>query len=481
MSESSKMKPLVTLLSLLLIPLSACMLSSREQAGSKAAAGCTTVIIGKRASADGSVIMAHNEDYGDNDCMHLVYHPEEKHVPGDVIRFAFEAVPQAVVTYAYTAIEMYSGQRLGMPPAKFLDGMNEFGVSMASNCIDCKEPGRPYDKGLGWPEIGQIVLQRCKTAREAVELSAKLVDQYTFNGFEATSCKNVTFLIADSNEGWIMEVTKKHWVARRCPDDGAVFYANQAQIETDWDLASADLVSYATAQHWYDPKTGKKFNFREAYGTNLGDPSNTMREARASELLAPKLGKITVQDLAGVMRDHYEGKTYYQLPHNRKTRPICVSSTDASQIYHLRGNLPPDIGCVMWSLVSSPCSGVYTPVWAGYGGGTPAEWQRGSDSYSSDSAWWAFESIQRDAAPLGNNNRERWSSVGPVITKRWDNIEKQAYEKVSEIERNALESWRRGEKGTALKLLTDYTNSRLHSDYLEACSILDWLKSRTAK
>jgi hypothetical protein len=71
--------------------------------------------------------------------------------------------------------------------------------------------------------------------------------------------------------------------------------------------------------------------------------------------------------------------------------------------------------------------------------------------------------------------------VGPAITKRWDNIEKQAYEKVSAIEENALESWTRGEKGTALKLLTDYTNSRLHSDYLEACSILDGLKSRPAK
>ncbi len=62
--------------------------------GCKAASGCTTVIIGKKATADGSVIMAHNEDYGANDCLHLVYHPGQNHAPGEVVSFAFEKVPQ---------------------------------------------------------------------------------------------------------------------------------------------------------------------------------------------------------------------------------------------------------------------------------------------------------------------------------------------------------------------------------------------------
>jgi len=458
--------------------------SLQAQKGSKCKsdAGCTTIIFGKEATADGSVLMAHNEDYGPNDCFHLVHHPRESHAPGEVIRFAFETVPHVPRTFAYTALEMYSAERLGMPPAKFLDGFNEYGVSLASNCIDCREPVQPFDKGLGWPEIGQIVLQRCRTAREAVDLCGRLVDQYTFNGFEATSCKNLTFLIADADEGWFMEVTKRHWVAKRVPEDGALFYANQALIETDWDSASADLVPYATAQGWYDSKSGKKFSFREAYGIGLGNPANVMREKRARELLVDKLGRATIQDLILVMRDHYEGMAEHDTPHSQKrARPICVSGTQSTQIYHLRKTMPAEIGCVMWSLASSPCLGVYTPIWAGYQGETPVEWQRGADSSSPDSAWWTFEDIQRTVAPKENPDSEFWKATWPVIRKRWDEVEKKGADEVAALEKEAMGLWRQGKKNEANKFLTDYTNTRLHSDFLEARSILESIVAKGRK
>ncbi len=382
----------------------------------KAASGCTTVIIGKKATADGSVIMAHNEDYGASDCLHLVYHSRENHAPGEVMSFAFEKVPQVAITYAYTAIEMYSGDRLGMPPAKFLDGMNEYGLSLGSNCIDCREPTGPNNVGLGWPEIGQLVVERCKTAREAVELCGKLVDRYSFNGFEATSCKNLAFMIADPNEGWIMEVTRHHWVAKRCPDDGGIFYANQALITTDWDMASADLIPFAKSKGWFDQRSGEKFNFREAYGSELGKPINVMREDRAGELLMPKLGTVTVQDLTEVMKDHYEGKAWFDTPHSKKKaprRPICVSGTQSTQIYHLRSSMPAALGCVMWSSASSPCLGVYAPIWAGHNEKSVAEWQEGKDSFSPESAWWTFENIQRIVAPKNDPDPAFWKANWP--------------------------------------------------------------------
>ena len=101
-------------------------------------------------------------------------------------------MPQVLVTFSYVADEMYSPGRLGMPPAGFMNGINEYGVVMSSNCIDSREPNSNDDDGLGWPEIGRLVMERCKTAGEAVDLVCRLVDEYTFNGFEATSCKNLT-------------------------------------------------------------------------------------------------------------------------------------------------------------------------------------------------------------------------------------------------------------------------------------------------
>ena len=434
---------------------------------------CTTVIIGKKATKDGSVIISHQEDYGPNDCMHLVYHPRRTHKPGDLIRFAFESVPQVLVTYSYVADEMYSPDRLGMPPAVFMNGINEYGVVMSSNCIESREPNSKNDDGLGWPEIGRLVMERCKTANEAVDLVCRLIDEYTFNGFEVTSCKNLTFVIGDSNEGWIIEVTDKHWIAKRCPDDGAIFYANQAQIETEWDLSSDDLIDYAVEQGWYDTNSGEPFNYREIYSAgSLGKPGNVLRENRARELLESKLDSITVQDLMELHRDHYEGTKYASIPHRRDlARPICVASTHASQVYHLRGDMPAAIGCVMWIAASSPCISVYTPVYAGHQGDIPLEWMTGWDFFNPNSAWWTFEQMQRIVAP-GKSDRpfkkEAWSDIRTVF----DLIEKKEFLLTDYLEKKALKHWEAGEKDLAHDLLTKYTCGQLLSNLHTAQTLL---------
>jgi len=139
-----------------------------------------------------------------------------------------------------------------------------------------------------------------------------------------------------------------------------------------------------------------------------------------------------------------------------------------------------EIGCVMWSLASSPCLGVYTPIWAGYRGDTPAEWQKGSDSFSPDSAWWTFENIQRIVAPKENANPEFWKVTWRVLRERWNKIEKKGSEQVATLEKDALKLWERGKTDEARRLLTNYTNTRLHSDFLEARSLLDGLKAKCA-
>ena len=241
-------------------------------------------------------------------------------------------------------------------------------------------------------------------------------------------------------------------------------------------MASPDLVSYAVAHRWHDPHSGRQFSFKEAYGKGLNKPFNTMREGRAQELLRAKMGSVTIQDVMAVLRDHYEGKTYHRIPHCKTPRSICASATQSSQIYHLRGDKPRELGCVMWSLGSSPCSGVYTPIWAGYQGGTPAEWLRGSDSFSSDSAWWAFESIQRILAPSGNTKKAYWDQEWPTLRERWLAVEKRRADEVTALERDAMKLWQQRLPAEGCKLLTDYSNSRLHADFLQAGSILDGLK-----
>jgi dipeptidase len=349
---------------------------------------CTTIIIGKKATKDGSVIISHQEDYAPNDCMHLVYHPRQHYARGQMIEFAFEKVPQVPLTYSYVTDEMYDPRRLGMQPAVFVNGMNEYGVVMCSNCFRSREPHGPNNKGLGWSELAQMVMERCSTSRKGVELVGRLVEEYSFNGFETDTCKDLTFVIGDPEEGWIVHVTENHWVAKRCPDNGAIYHANQALIETDWDLACKDLENYAVEQGWYQPGSQKPFNYREIYCQGfLGMPGNLKRQKRAKELLGQLIGNITIKDLMNLNRDHYEGKPFYHPPHSSAgSRTICSSSTRSSQVFHLRGGMPAAVGCVMWIAASSPCTSVYSPVYAGHRGDFPVWWMSGSDLFDQVSA-----------------------------------------------------------------------------------------------
>ena len=448
---------------------------------SKAEAKCVTLGIGKKATADGSVIMAHHEDYGPNDAMHIVYHPRKTHLPGEIIDFAYEDVPQVELTYAYTADEMYDPERLDMPPAKFMNGINEWGVTASSNCFDTKEPLLPNDEGLGWPEMLQLVMERSKTAREGIELCSRLIDKYTFNGFEATSCKNLTFVIADPNEVWQMAVTNRHWVARRIPDDAGLFYANELQIETKWDMASADLIDYAVAQGWYDKSSGEPFNFKKVYGKDLGQDWNVKRQEGLRALLQPKLGSITVQDVMSALRDHYDGTKDYNMPHSGnytgaegRVVSICNDANHSSEVYHLRGNMPTAIGSVMWISSGAPCSSVYTPVYAGHRGQTPKAWRTGWDSFDPNSAWWTFEQIQRIMTPI-EPDPKFYNTYHPQVRARWERAEQKQFAETAELEKEAMKLWKDGKTYEAHKLLTDYTNRRLRTNYWIAQGLLSWL------
>lgn len=447
---------------------------------------CTTVIVGKGASADGSVLMAHEEDYAPNDAMKIVHHPRQQHAPGEVIHFAFEDVPQVPLTYAYTADEMYDPERLGMPPASFMNGINEWGVAADSNCIDAQEPILPEenDMGLGWPEIGQLIMERATTAREAIELAGSLVDEYTFNGFEVSSCKHLAFLISDPDEGWVIEVTRRHWVAQRVPDDGAVYYANECKIGADYDMASSDLINYAVAQGWYDPASGP-FSFKDVYcGPFLGQEWNVKRQERAEFLVKPKLGAVTVQDLMATMRDHYEGTADYATPYTGgydgpTVVPICNSSNHASQVYHLRNWLPREIGPVMFITAASPDMSIYNPIYAGYADQTPVEWRTATNSFAPDSAWWHFEYIQRTVAshhPLPD--AEFYAANFPHIRASFDRIEQQQFREMGQLEKTAAQFIAKGKIDQAKQLISRFSNSSLHQNYVRAKAMLNWLYAK---
>ena len=453
---------------------------------------CTTIIVGKNATADGSVLLGHNEDWGQF-LMPLRWNPREKHQPGETLKLRDgQEIPQVGETYAF------------IWPAAECNGINELQVAVADDTGSCRKELSQNDRGLDLEEFVSLALQRSRTAREAVITMGGLIEKYgyrTYNGEDGD-----IFSIADPNEGWLMEVAIGGlWVAQRVPDDAFMVLANRFRIgEIDLKnstrfLASANLVDYAKQKGWYDPAQGP-FNFERAYGADDGRKAyNTRREWRGNELLSGRKfnqeenpltvvpgKKLTPRDIMALLRDHYEG-TEYDLtqgygkgsPHHTSERTICRMTTDATSVAQLRGWLPPEIGGVLWLCLGTPCSSVYVPYYLGVLD-FPKPYAFLSDEYDGDNAFWVFNSLEN----LVNWNyaeKEKAESGGTraidYVAGIWKQFEDAEFAVQEAVERTALELYRK-DKTLARLYLDAHSDALGLKAFAEAAALADTLRKR---
>jgi len=337
---------------------------------------CYTIVVGKQASADGYVIMAHNEDDGPPQIVNHHKVPRKKHEPGKKVQLLGGGeVEQVAETWSYIWSEM--------PGMKFSDSyLNEWGVCVASdNCPSREDSPELTDGGISW-WLRRLVAERAKTAREGVLLAGEMVERL---GYDAPGR---TYTICDPDEGWLFcAVNGKHWLARRVPDDHVAMIANTYTVhqvnlaDTANYLACDGLVEYATARGWYDPEDGP-FDFAATFANPkvAADSSNFCRQWGGlryvtSEPLPvqpvlpfsvkPK-EKMDLGIVKKILRDHYEGTEMFTTsdagcPHEGAGRSICVWATQTSFIAQLRDDLPADIGLVYWVTLAPPCASVYIP------------------------------------------------------------------------------------------------------------------------
>ena len=367
---------------------------------------CTNLIVGKKASTDGSVIVSYSaDDYGSFG--YLYYYPAQKHEKGKT-RSIYNWETNVYVGEIEEASETY----------QVVGNMNEHQLTLTETTFGGREELVNSTGLLDYGSLIYITLQRSRTAREAIQTLTRLIEKYGYNS------SGESFTLADPNEVWIMDLIGKGpvekgavWVAVRIPDDCISAHANQSRIrnfplnDKENCVYSPDVISFARKKGYFKGKD-KDFSFCDAYapadfgarrycearvwsfynqfidGMDMYIPYASGHDltARPMPLYMKAKKKISVQDIKNAMRDHYENTPFemkddlgggpYQAPYrptpltykvDEKTyfneRPISTQQSAFNLVAQMRSWLPNYVGGVLWFGCDDANMIAYTPVY----------------------------------------------------------------------------------------------------------------------
>ena len=470
---------------------------------------CTNIIVTPGASADGSSMVSYAADshtlYGE-----LYFSPAARFNAGS--RLAIREwdtnrplgdIAQAGSTY----------QTVG--------NMNEHQLVIAETTWGGREELYDGSAVMDYGSLIYVTLQRARTAREAIETIVELANTYGY------ASSGETFSIADTEEAWIMDLVGKGpgnkgivWVARRIPDGYICAHANQARITTfplddpENCLYAPDVISFARQMGWFDG-SDREFSFRDAYnplnfsgargcearawsafnilcdgvftyeqdGREVSRPAGDWLDYAMGydldgqmPLLVKPSRKLTMKDVADVMRDHFEGTPMDMtldigaggnaLPYRWRPmdfewegktytneRAIATQQTGFWFVAQSRGYLPDEVGALLWFGCDDAATSYLTPVYVStleipeclrVGNGDMLH-------YSPTSQFWMCNRV-------ANACYKMYDQMAPVARKAADEFElSQMNEHVPAMDAEAAELIGRGRVKKARKLLTEYT------------------------
>lgn len=443
------------------------------------ALACTTILVGKEASSDGSLLIARSADSKATKAQLFLIHPAKKNQTGMHSSKEHQGAndfkyPLPKDGMRYTTIANWQTKLHGAV------GYNEAGVGISgTETIFAKDELLkidPYNEETGITEddIPDVILPRMKSAKEGVLLLGEIIE--TIGAGEGFG---VAFI--DKDESWYLETGTGHqWLAVRIPDDQYFSSANQGRLR-DYEpenpnfLASKNLVQFAIDNKAYDPAKDGKFDFRKAYTRdNDGDitynyprvwwiqkmynPSTAQNPEDGNKFpvfMKPEK-KLSVNDLKDAMRSHYDGTEYdpyvNQENANDKYRVISVFRTYESHIMQVRPWLPQEIGRVSYVAIGMADLSLYLPYYDGIDGYIEG-YDKGTNQASDDSIYWTYRKLQT----LVMVDYEKYS---PIVKKAYKTFEDELAVKQEKMEKEYVELYKK-DKAKANKLLNDFSKKMM--------------------
>ena len=406
---------------------------------------CTTLIVGKKQTKDGSMIVARSEDLNSRDAVKIEKEEETTVVPTEFCaREGGFRCPLPEHRYGYIALP--GANQDGEWGAA---GFNSKGVGMTSTeTIFANEKALKLDPlvsgGLAENSIYNIVLPYVQTAREGVERIGNLIEKYgCAEGFGVG--------LVDDGEIWYLESIAGHrYVARRIPEDAYFVSANQSRLRelgtNAESIASKDLESFAR-RNGFRKLTKGRFDIQKTYGRDerIDKTYNYPRVYSLQKKFSPSLRNnietnkfpvfassdtlISISDVRNAFRSHYEGTVYDPYENGSPSvlyRPISIYRTTQTHVLTVRPWLPSAIGRVMYLAFGMADLSVFVPIYPGVRS-FPSAYMTAERESSVSSAYWRMRRVQS----LAMTN---YRLCAPIVKKEYAALEQEMDERQREFE-----------------------------------------------
>ncbi len=456
---------------------------------------CTSIIVTRGASADGSTMITYTADshelYGE-----LYYRPATTNPEGAMVEVK-EWDTGKVLGKIRQVRQTYS----------VVGNINEHQVAIGETTFGGKEELVDPQGIVDYGSLIWFALERAKTARQAIGIMGELVAEYGYPS------EGESFSISDPDEAWIMEMVGKGpggkgavWVALRVPDGYVSGHANQSRIRTfpqndpENCLYSPDVITFARKKGYFSGKD-EDFSFADAYGpASCGDlracdgrvwamfnrvaptkkiPSDYILCKPASDPLPLWIKpekKLTPADVISLMRDHFEGTELdmtkdpgagpFKCPYrwrpmkwkvDGKThvneRAASTQQTGFSFMAQSRPGLPGPVGGILWFGVDDTASTVYVPMYAGITK-APHNFAVGTGTFTEftwESAFWTFNWV-------ANFAYTRYSDIIVDVRKVQKELEDGFFAGQAAFEAKVLAEHAKN-PAAARKMLTEYSGA----------------------
>ncbi len=433
------------------------------------ARACDTWVALRDATADHSVILAKNSDRPPMEAQPLVQVPRRQHQSGEKVKCTYIEIPQIAETYEHIGSKIWWA-------FGYEHGMNEHGVAVGNEAVWSKEPYQWGDGLLGM-DLLRLALERAKTADEALHVITALLEKYGQSGDCERSGEwgkanyHNSFLIADGKEAWVLETAGRYWVARRITN-GVYSISNIYSIEREWDEAHPKLVQHAIEMGW--TRSAEEFNFARDYGDywrkESKSPGNMqIRRNMTLSCLRRDFGRVTPAAMMKISRSHLEdtvaeprwgaSETFWPTPCRHDTAGNGYH-TAASMIAHLRAGQPALLRQVYWAGFSNPCSAVFKPFYL-HGPAVPADYARGSSTYSGDSPWWWANRVKL----LCDLNHRALAPAARGVFDLTEGWEMERQRSVEADARRLIDSGRTPDAVRILQQFIDANSTRVEKEY----------------